>query len=264
MHARPNSISYVAALCVGLHLGVISPAAAQGPNVARVFPDHYEQTIRGLVIHLPKAYARNVFGNDGFRIQAYADDMRSFKPPLALGDAQAELRETISVYVGGQRRFPGHDWVRRGIIIRANGERHSPAEKAERLDGADGPPVPQGLGYHRALPITHSAGGMREDMFVPKDSRLDLNGSPLPEAIFCVSTHASILQFQGPKQTPYLRCTWMLVWRDLEVFILLDRRHLTDWRGLRDRLLALLESFVVAGPAEAGPPPEPVVRNNPG
>ena len=56
----------------------------------------------------------------------------------------------------------------------------------------------------------------------------------------------------------------MLVWRDLEIGVLMNRRHLTDWRGLRDRIFTLLESFVVAGPAEAGLPPEPVVRNNPG
>lgn len=259
MHAPLHCISHVAALCVGLHVGMGSPATAQGLSPARIFPDHYEQTIRGITVHLPKSYARFVFGNYGFAIQAYADDMRPYKPTSVPDGSPVQLSDTITVSVGEQRRFTGHDWVRRGIIIRAEGQSHVPAEQADRLDGPNGPPVPQGLTYHRALPASVPNSTRREDLFVPDEPRLDLNGTPLPEAIFCASVHDLFLPYRAPSQRYQLSCTWMLVWRDLEVSMQVDRRYLADWRGFRTRVLALLEGFVVAGPPEAGPPEDPVI-----
>ncbi|MBY0336442.1 MAG: hypothetical protein K2X11_07505 [Acetobacteraceae bacterium] len=94
-------------------------------------------------------------------------------------------------------------------------------------------------------------------MFEPREPRRALDGPPLPEAIFCQSARAPMVLRRQPGERSWLRCEWMLVWRDLEVSMLLDRRHLADWQGLRDRFLALLDSFVVDGPAEAGPPPGP-------
>ncbi|WP_156963840.1 hypothetical protein [Muricoccus aerilatus] len=259
MYAYLSCLGHVAALCVGLHVGIASPAAAQGLSPARIFPDHYEQTIRGITVHLPKSYARFVFGNYGFDIQAYADDLRPYKPTSVPDGARTELSDTITVAVGGQRRFPGHDWVRRGIIIRAEGQNHVPAEQADRLDGPNGPLVPQGLTYYRALPASIPNSTRREDLFVPDEPRLDLAGTPLPEAIFCASVHDLFLPYRAPSQRYQLRCMWMLVWRDLEVSVLVDRGYLADWRGFRTRVLTLLESFVVTGPAEAGPPEDPIV-----
>ncbi|MBD0272383.1 MAG: hypothetical protein ICV73_10690 [Acetobacteraceae bacterium] len=233
----------------------VATAAAQP---AAPWPERppFERTYRGITFRIPADYLEVAFADTGFVIRAFADDLRPYGPGTAPDFPRDALRAAVRISVGGQLRFPGHDWVRRGIQIHAGSDWHQPAEAADRLDGPGGAPVPAGLRYRMALPWPAQASGTREDMFVPEEARRSAAGAPLPEAIFCLSPNAPIVQ-RGTAATGLLGCAWELVWRDFNVKMSLDRRHLARWREVRDGALALLDSLVVAGPAEALPPPKP-------
>ncbi|WP_305670434.1 hypothetical protein [Falsiroseomonas sp.] len=236
---------------------LLSPAAAQPSSRPERHPDHWRLVLRGITLHLPYPYVATIFGNDGFTIQAFAADARPYNRQTDSYYPGGRVREAVVVTVGEQRRFTGTDLIRRRITIRARDIGHEPAEEADLLDGPDGPPVPEGLIYYRALPVPPGPHARREDMFVPREPRRALDGSPLPEAIFCLSANAPFVLQRPLRERVRLSCRWMLVWRDIEVSMFLDRRHLADWAGLRRRILVLLDDFVVGGPAEAGPPLDP-------
>lgn len=229
------------------------------PPTAKV----YENTIRGITVRIPEDYKEFNFKDTGFSVRAFADDLRPYGPRTAPDYPRNILRVSLTVSVGVQRRFTGRDYVGRGIKLRAEGRMHLPAEPATTLDGPGGPAVSEGLSYYRAAAGPAPASGTREDMFVPREVRRAPDGEVLPEAIFCLSRDAPIVRSRAAAIQDQLSCEWMLTWRDIEVSIHVDRQHLTRWRELRSGVLALLDGFVVAGPAEAGPPSEPLFPSPP-
>ncbi|RYD29829.1 MAG: hypothetical protein EOP86_21000 [Verrucomicrobiaceae bacterium] len=255
LHAfAPNAF---AIYCAGRAYAQTSPAA-------EIHEHYYQQIIRGITIRVPKSYAEIIFGNDGFRIRAFAEDLRPYNMETSRIFPGNDQSLYLIVSVGGQRRFTGQDTTRRRIAIRATSIRHSPAEISSNLDKVNGPLVPQGLIYHQAkiaqqLHYNADSFETREDMFTLEEPQRSINGSALPEAIFCLSAQSPEILRRLPEQRSHLPCVWMMVWRDLEVSIFLHRRHLTRWEELRTGVTTLLDGFVVSGPAEAGPPPEPLI-----
>ena len=242
-------------LAILASLSFSAPGAAQSPTQATRHAEYWEQTIRGIQVHLPHPYLGAVFGNDGFIIAVRVADSR----PLSDGTQWlgSPRPEWVTISVGGQRRFEGRDLVRRRITLRAEGPSHRNAVETDRLDGVEGSAIPPGLIYRRAAAPAAAFQGSREDMFTPVVSRRNSRGEPLPEAVFCRSATTPLWLDASESERGPLRCQWMMVWRDLEVSVALDRQHLWDLQRLRPAM-ALLDSVVVSGPAEAGPPPEPL------
>lgn len=198
-----------------------------------------EHPLAGITFRIPLPYLKVGLGSSGFALWIRADDFGPFDQRNAHRIGQDGIDLTVST-----SRFDAESSVRRRISITIHGsQRHAPAHEAAVVDDLDFGPVPAGLRFFRALPARGPGSGERSDMFAPDEAIEGSGIYDIREAIFCKSPESDNIR-DGSYPARARPCHWYLPYRDFELTMSLDRRHLARWQRVRAGVIGLLDSFL--------------------
>ena len=224
-----------------------------------------ETEVRGIVFRIPRAHLHIRDGDGSFDLGLRVDDLT----PIRLIGLPPERywREAMRVRVSVAWNSSSAAHVSGILSDRHTLDRVQTKETSTRLDGPNGPPLPDGLIYFPGRSGPAEPRLFPRDVFKPVElARNPETGEEWPEFFDC---NVSPRFDQQPTEAPFqpISCEWYRVFRGLVVRTSLERRQLTQWRRIRDGIDQLLTSFIVRGPEVAVPPvrggPRPSETINP-